>query len=331
MTNTAKALIIVVLALLTAVAVADTLKCNFCKKPLVGTYRIFEGKNLHDACFQDHYALRCEHCRKPILAKYTVYQNRNLHDSCYNVAYAKYCGICDGAIEGQYYDNLWGDVVHASHIGEYPPCEYCGRLKAGRLTGKGLRYPDGREICGVCLESAVTRIADARGLLVKARETLRKYGIQIEHDFRLKLINKNEMARLGPSGRSDLSGFAELKERSALLGLVKERKIKIYALSGLPEDVMLGVLAHELMHVWMFTQCPWETDEVLAEGSCEYAAYLALKDHRSDLARYCLENMDQRDDPVYGIGYRKVSGFVQSVGVAGWLDYLKEHADPPWR
>lgn len=322
--------LIAVLSLIAIPAIADPLVCDYCKKPLEGKYRIFEGKNLHEKCFLDHFAMRCAVCNKPILDTYTVYQGQNMHDSCYRKKYAKFCSICGEEITGQYYQNDFGDIVHASHIGQYPPCEYCGRLTAETLTGKGTRYPDGREICGICLKSAVTDIKEAHKVLDEDREALRKHGIEIEQEFRLQLVSKTRMAGIGPTSNHDLRGFAELKERSMMLGMVKEQKINIFALSGMPKEVLRGVLAHELMHVWMFTHGPESTDPALAEGSCEYAAYLVMKDRKSDLARYALKEMQERDDPVYGEGYRKVTGFVQSVGEAGWLDYIREFPAPPW-
>jgi len=82
-------------------------------------------------------ALDCDHCRRELVGQYTVYEGKNLHDRCYYDHYAQYCGICGQAITGQYYHNTWGDVVHAFHIGEFPSCEYCSRLTAEKLTGKG--------------------------------------------------------------------------------------------------------------------------------------------------------------------------------------------------
>jgi hypothetical protein len=316
---------------LAAAVQAGPLLCDQCKQPLVGKYTIFEGKNLHDSCFYKHYTIFCAVCKGPISGPYAIFEGKNLHDSCYNKAYAHYCSICGSAINGPYVYNSWGDTVHSVHVGEYALCEYCNRLKAEKLTGKGIRYHDGREVCGTCLSAAVTKADVAAYLLDTARIALRAYGVNIEHEFKLDLIDRYEMLRLHTAEGPEAWGFSELKGRTALFGLIKEQKIRVYALTGMPRAFLLGVLAHELMHVWLFTHAPIDVDKTLCEGSCEYAAYLALKGRRDGHARYFLEQQITNKDPVYGDGVRAVTGYVERVGIYAWIEYLQSHKAPPWR
>jgi hypothetical protein len=274
--------------------------------------------------------LFCDHCGREIVGQYTVYNNRNLHDSCYYRYYARFCTLCGGVISGQYIYNSWGDVVHAVHIGEYARCEYCGRLKAERLTGTGVRYGDGREICGICLKSAVTDVDQANLLLDTVRNVLYLHGIEIEDEFALHLVDKYEMVRINPDAGHEARGYTGLKQHRALFGLVKAQTIKVYVLTGMPRAVLMGVLAHELMHVWLFTNGPLDMDDALCEGSCEYASYLTLRGSPDKLAQYYLENQAANEDLVYGGGFRSVSGYVERVGVEAWLDYLRTHSQPPW-
>ena len=57
--------------------------------------------------------LLCSYCRRPITGSYMVYDGRNLHESCYLSHYAQYCGLCKAEITGQYLFNSWGDTVCA--------------------------------------------------------------------------------------------------------------------------------------------------------------------------------------------------------------------------
>ena len=275
-------------------------------------------------------ALYCDYCGRELIGQYTVYNNRNLHDSCYYRHFARFCTLCGGIISGQYIFNSWGDVVHAVHIGEYPGCEYCSRLKAERLTGKGTRYRDGREVCGRCLASAVTDVKQANLLLDTVLNILSLHDIEISDEFDLHLVDKHEMVTLNPDAGHEARGYTGLKQHSALFGLVKAQEIKVYALTGMPRAVLKGVLAHELMHVWLFTNAPLDMDDALCEGSCEYASYLTLRGSPDKHAQFYLENQMANEDLVYGGGFRSVRNFVESVGLADWLDYLRTHSQPPW-
>ena len=275
-------------------------------------------------------ALDCDHCRRALAGQYTVYEGKNLHDRCYYDHYAQYCGICGEAITGQYYHNSWGDVVHAFHIGEFPNCEYCSRLTAENLTGKGTTYPDGRRVCGICNATAVTDTKHATALMDTVVSMLRRHGIDVDHDLTLQLIDKLEMSSISPATGREAWGFTEFRECRSWFGLVRSRETAVYVLTGMPREFLMGVLAHELMHVWVFDHAPADTDVALDEGSCEYASYLALKDLRGPYARFYLESLMSNDDLLYGGGYRSVRRYVQQVGVDGWLTYLKTNPEPPW-
>jgi len=71
-------------------------------------------------------------------------------------------------------------------------------------------------------------------------------------------------------------------------------------------------------------------DHMLVEGSCEYAAYLTLSEMNDPLARFDMEGQKENKDLAYGAGFRSVSGYVSEVGIGGWLDFLREHEQPPW-
>jgi hypothetical protein len=160
--------------------------------------------------------------------------------------------------------------------------------------------------------------------------TLRIHGIKIEHEFKLHLLDQSEMSRANPADGLEALGYTGLEKRSAVFGLVNTSTIDVYVLSGMPRTFLVGVLAHEIMHVWLFTNAPLENDPVLNEGSCEYASYLALRNRPGRMTQFYLERQMESDDPVYGEGYRKVSGYVANVGVEGWLGYLRLYKDPPW-
>jgi hypothetical protein len=40
--------------------------------------------------------------------------------------------------------------------------------------------------------------------------------------------------------------------------------------------------------------------------------------------------MNESPDPEYGEGYRRVVSQVSARGLAGWLQFLKDHTAAPW-
>ena len=95
--------------------------------------------------------------------------------------------------------------------------------------------------------------------------------------------------------------------------------------SGLPRFDFTGALAHELMHVWLFSNAPTDIDPAFREGSCNYAAYLALQKYSDKEALFVIDRMLQDPDPIYGDGFRRVKEFVEEKGIRYWLHYLQNH------
>jgi len=98
----------------------------------------------------------------------------------------------------------------------------------------------------------------------------------------------------------------------------------------MPRAHFVTTLAHELMHVWLFRNAPIEMDDLLCEGSCNYASYLVLKQWQQDDVAYELHTLQDDPDEVYGEGYRRVAEYVSRQGVAQWLEYLRENEQGPW-
>jgi hypothetical protein len=274
--------------------------------------------------------LLCDYCRRMITGPYLVYDGRNLHEACYYQHYARHCGICSTVISGQYIFNSWGDTVCAVHLGEYPTCEYCDRLVAPQLSGPGAHYKDGRDVCGNCESWAVKDPAEVQALLDTVRQALVTNGILIDRELQLSCIDKRQMLDVNSALGKEAWAYTDFKQRASFFGLWKSESIRIYVLSRLPRVILQAVLAHELMHVWLFAHAPLDMDPTLCEGSCEYAAHLVLRGHRDAYADFLRESQETSDDLVYGVGFRSVRDYVKRVGVPAWLDYLRGHSTPPW-
>lgn len=274
--------------------------------------------------------LPCSHCRREISGSYLVFEGRNLHETCYYNYYAKHCGLCKNEITGQFLFNSWGDVVCAVHLGEYPSCEYCDRLVAPQLTGAASRYDDGRHVCGQCASRAVADPAGVRVLMDSVKQMLATHGITVDRELELVTIDKHQMLDVNSELGQEAWAYTDFKQRVSWFGLWKSETIRIYVLSKMPRVILRSVLAHELMHVWLFTHAPLDMDPTLCEGSCEYAGRLVLSGLKDPYVDFLNESQETSDDLVYGVGFRSVRDYVQRHGIPIWLDYLRTNSSPPW-
>lgn len=274
---------------------AGSLKCDFCRNAIDGQYVQYNGKNYHPRCYEKHIALRCD--------------------------------FCGQIIDGQYLVDHWGNKYHKEHERSVPACQYCGRLISEKSSRGGTVYGDGRYVCGYCLTDAVNNITTARRIMASVKEKLKAAGIEVANDaIKLTLTDRDGLRHISWSGHADESGLTKYVEQT-IDDVCIIRDFEIFVLSGMPRIVFTEVIAHELMHVWLYTNAPRGLSLTLSEGSCNYASFIILNQSYGAMAEYELENLQVNPDPVYGEGFRRVKRMVSDKGITFWLEYLKAHAD----
>ncbi len=309
-----------------------SLRCDFCGGKLNGTFTKYEGKQYHDSCYTEHIASRCGVCGKVLDGPFVIYEGQKYHESCYQTDVAVKCAYCGGFIEGHYLKDYWGNSYHDAHKGKAKECDFCQRLITPELNVGSRTWKDGRILCGICAPGAITESEAAESLLIVAAVKLRFLGIDVDpSSVRVILVDQAELASITRSDEKTVKGFTDYRESTALFGLVKNRKMNIYLLYGMPRLQMLSAVTHELMHVWQFLNAPLHNDKALCEGSCNYATYLVLREMSNIEAKYLTDKMEDDPDPYYGVGYRKVKAYVEQNGQSAWLSYLKSNTTPPWQ
>jgi len=91
------------------------------------------------------------------------------------------------------------------------------------------------------------------------------------------------------------------------------RKRAIYVETGLPQIMMIQVIAHEYAHAWQGENCPLLRDPLMREGFAEWAAYHVLE-ALGAVKKAAL--MEQRAD-LYGQGLRFMLALEGQGGAAG--------------
>lgn len=350
--------LIVVLSLLlcAAGASAEKMTCAYCKKPIdsgkwfkVGgkTYHYnhfkcancgqpigeqiyveHEGRYYDSTCYVQQFSKRCAYCNEPMMEWVTV-NGVNYHDSCYTDHVADRCAICGKPILGNYLYDSYGAKIHPEHKGEAKQCDYCSRFVTSESDG-GVTYPDGRTLCGLCLQSVVASQEEADSLLLVARNLLAAEGIVInQKEFDMELVSREKMRSLPTQSDKERAGFTHIKQSTYLYGLFKDNETKIYILEKMPRMHFIATAAHELMHVWFGLKDRFQTEDILAEGSCNYASYLVML-HFPGASDDVVSHMLAEDDPIYGEGFRKVKEYAESVGTIAWLQYIEQYDFPPW-
>lgn len=129
-----------------------------------------------------------------------------------------------------------------------------------------------------------------------------------------------------------LTGHAETTREMGLAkcayternGEIINRSDEILILWGLPERTFMGVLAHELMHVWCAHKVTAELSSQLSEGTANYASALIYRNSPDPVSQMLLTNLQDDPDPVYGVGYRQVVTYIDQYGLGEYLNRLQK-------
>lgn len=305
-------------------------RCANCDKS-IGEEGYFKesGRYYDHTCYFQLFGPKCAVCNKVIDGKYITFEGKNYHDACYNINVALRCGVCGDMINGEYLTDYWGNNYHASHQGETPECNYCGRFISAVSDG-GNKYTDGRTICGICSNSAITTLAEMDTLVVEVRRMLLAKGIDVPFaEADNHLIGRDELLKLIKRTEPDIQGYAAFKETRVFGLFSADQRAEIYLLHGMPIMKATAVLAHELMHLWQFRHAKRNADLDLQEGSANYAAWLVLQEFSDNEANYILHNLEKDPNPAYGEGFRRIRKFAQAQSMATFLEYLKENKKMP--
>ncbi|NNF07698.1 MAG: protein DA1, partial [Candidatus Eisenbacteria bacterium] len=228
-------------------------------------------------------------------------------------------------------------TYHPEHAENLVPCPYCSRGISNEVTEGGHRFPDGREVCGICLESAVLEPEQVREVAMEIRGYLRDLGIDIDpRTFPIELVGRDQLKSIRGLD-SNVEGYTKYSvsnqyrseggSRSTLRSSLST--VHVYVLTGLPRMRFVGVLTHELMHAWLSSQGLNNTKPEFLEGSCNYVAYRVLENYAGKEAAYERLALESNTDPEYGLGFRRVLTMVQKKGHRHWLQRIQQEQDFP--
>jgi hypothetical protein len=297
--------------------------CTKCGKLLNDQWAVYEGENYHQTCLKKHIhdlLPTCGVCGRKIDGEYTTDEDGKYHIACFREHKLPKCSVCGGPLEGNIIVDAWGNRSHARHGRQSTvTCHSCGRIISKKTSDGGVEYSDGRIQCGICNRSAVLTPAQVTVSRKTVLKHLQSVGITgIASDIPVQLVNADYLREHSTSRHA---GNTKGLTRSSVKYLNDKRvsiEQQIYILTGLPQLEFEGVLAHELLHVWLNKE-NIRMDSSRTEGFCNLGAMVIYQANPSPFSKILLEKMENDPDPEYGEGYRKMRA---RLNEAGWSQLL---------
>lgn len=288
--------------------------CNICGQRILGQGLVYRrsdeptGKGLTVCQRCDREAPRCVACQMPMSPGKA--QN-GLCPVCHQGL--PRCSLCGRPAMGGYVSLENPLEIYCEDCFHTNVCDTCGRL----CRDQGQRLYDGRRICPQCQQTAVYDPARARALFDQTVQIIQaNLGLSLNVPTSFALVERNHLvALLEENGMTD-------DEARRTMGLFRRqgRERVMYVERGLPQILMVQVMAHEYAHAWQGENCPLLRDPVIREGFAEWVAYKVLQ---AMGARKKMAVMERRGD-LYGEGLRRMRGTEEREGVEGVLQECRQ-------
>ncbi|MEB3204282.1 MAG: protein DA1 [Candidatus Sericytochromatia bacterium] len=304
------------------------MRCARCGEPLFGAVLRVSGAILHPDCFV------CVDCRRPVQGRYVQGPSGSVHHpQCFARCHAEACTICGQGLVGRYLVDPDGHRYHGRHLKEFPRCATCGHLCAPGLAGRAIGLGDGRAQCGACHRKAVRGTREALPRWQRVVALLGEWGVEVDvDDVPLELVDRVRLHRLlqqaGQRPHPSLHGLTRhhVHRRG---GRVVRQDVSVFAVTCLPAELLDGILAHELGHVWIHQNgCPVHQPE-LAEGACNVLRWMVHVHQGTEDADRMIREMEADPHPAYGGGFRRARRMVERHGLPKLLEHLRRSAGFP--
>ena len=201
------------------------------------------------------------------------------------------CSICETTIKEQkYLLDIWGNPFHLSHKNEGRFCECCSRIISQKITSGGYRLDDGRYICSLCDISVIKKdmINQSLNNIIKILYKNGLKGLDITQ-IKVEIIDKNKMKKLyGLNASKHLKGITKIS-------INDEKIFKIYILNNIPEIQFEAILAHELMHIWLYKN-NINLEHEKMEAFCNLGSYLIYKKDDTRFSNIHLMSLENNND-----------------------------------
>lgn len=212
---------------------------------------------------------------------------------------------------GQWWN--WKALVNGA-VYQIKLCGICTKLpKCSECYGRVAVYQhaDKRFFCQECRQQGVFDQKQAQQIFDATRKYMKEcWNIFTDHKIYFSLEDADFMKQFSNSYSNNPNGYfsplgsgGKIRYRSGV-EYDRPKAFRIRVMSGLPPQSLAGVIAHELVHDWVWEYVPQIIKyEQLNEGFAVYMQWLFLKNTGAEQLAIQQEN---RSDPVYGAGFRQM-------------------------
>lgn len=220
------------------------------------------------------------------------------------------CSICNNIIKDkEYYVDAWGNPFHMYHKRTGIFCECCSRIISEKITNGGYKLDDGRYICTLCDVSVVKSEKEIENSLNRVLDILKDNNISnlIREELKINLINRNSM--------SEQYKFHEVEHLKGLTKVIPSEKeiFNIFILNNLPKIQFEAILAHELLHVWLFKK-NINLSKPIMEGFCNLGSYLIYKLDDTKFSRIHLLSLENESTNSNVTEYKILKSIMDTKG-----------------
>lgn len=250
-------------------------------------------------------------------------------------AAAPICRACGQAIGpgGRYVVDSWKDAYHPEHSAVVR-CLFCARGITA-FSDPGRVLPGSSHwACGACARRGVLALGVARAYQEDTRRRMARWGVVLPANLPLRLAGESELRAKSRSHPGQNATVRGLTERSSWVNRATgqeagQRQVKFVMMSGMPPEDFQAVMAHEMMHAWIFLDKQPNHSPDLEEGACNLAAYYLMQELGNAEANRVKAEIYRSLDPVYGEGLRRAIRVVQARQFPGLVEILRRSTDFP--
>jgi hypothetical protein len=227
----------------------------------------------------------------------------------------------------------WGGMVHAFHFDQAKMCDTCSRIiSKANLTARQV-LKDGRITCQSCSSDGVYEVKRMEEVRKRVWPTLSALGIPFPvGDVIIRVVGKDVIEKQAKkiNANGNLRGLTLTTYKIRSDGKLTRTNFnhEIFILYGMPHIECASVLAHEYAHIWLNEQFIDDIPPVI-EGFCNLVSEATLVKEKGKLASIIRENMKQSDNPVYGVGYRRMKQRLEILGWPRLVAEMKSKSKPP--
>ena len=233
------------------------------------------------------------------------------------------CMICLQKLNGEYSVDVWGNTFHSKHEKEGVFCHSCSRIISQGVTQGGYVYSDGRHLCSLCKITAVNNDSSIQTSYQAVITQFEEVGIiNIVRNIPINLVSLQELNK-----KAGYMSHVKLKGFTIIDPILEEttqpvNPCQISILFGLPLIEFEAVLAHELLHVWIYEN-DLDLSSFISEGFCNLGADLIYNNDSTKFSQIHLKALAENKHPKYGEGYLFMK---KTLEKSGWKNLLKNLA-----